>query len=182
MPSAVREVIGRAQGRLRRLSPPGAVRWSQPAQFHVTLVFLGDVPAAQVAGLEESLAPVVAASTSLWLRAHGLGFFPNSRQPRVIWAGARDRLGQLSDLHERLTQALRWLAPAAPAEKFTGHITLGRFKPGHHAAIPRLLELAGAMGDMPFGEWRAETVELVRSELTSTGAEHTVLLQFPLAG
>ncbi len=30
---------------------PGAPRWSDPADLHVTLAFLGEVPGARVAGL-----------------------------------------------------------------------------------------------------------------------------------
>ena len=90
--------------------------------------------------------------------------------------------GQLSELHRQIDDALRWLAPAERPEKFTGHITLGRFKPGHHAAIPKLLELAAGLRDLHFGDWQAEAVEIVRSELTSTGAEHAVVARFRLAG
>jgi len=181
VPPAVRQEIARAQGRLRRLSPPGAVRWTRPDQFHVTLKFLGDVPAGQVPALETSLAPVCAAFPALPLSARGIGFFPNARQPRVIWAAASDGPGRLPELHRQIAAALRWLAPAEPPEKFTAHITLGRFKPGRHAAIPKLLELTAALRDQPFGDWPARAVELVRSELTSTGAEHFPLASFPLA-
>jgi len=181
VPPEVRQEIGRAQGRLQRHSPPGAIRWTRPDQFHLTLQFLGDVPAAQVAAVETSLAPICATFPSLRLSALGLGFFPSSHQPRVIWAGARDSLGQLSELHRHIAHALRWLAPAERAEPFTGHITLGRFKPGHHAAIPKLLALATGLRDRHFGDWEAGAVEIVRSTLTSTGAEHTTLAVFPLA-
>ena len=182
VPPAVREEIGRTQGRLQRHSPTGAIRWTRPDQFHVTLKFLGDVPADQVAALEESVAQISAARPALPLSARGIGFFPGTHQPRVIWAGARDDQGQLSELHRQIDEALRWLAPAERPQKFTGHITLGRFKPGRHAAIPKLLELVADYHDRHFGDWRAEAVELVRSELTSTGAEHTVVATFPLAG
>ncbi len=182
VPPAVREEIGRAQGRLQRHSPPGAIRWTRSDQFHVTLKFLGDVPAEQVAALEQCVAPICTARPALPLSARGIGFFPGTHQPRVIWAGAGDGRGQLSALHRQIDEALRWLAPAERPGKFTGHITLGRFKPGRHAAIPKLLELAAGYRDQHFGDWRAEAVELVRSELTSTGAEHTVMAAFPLAG
>jgi len=182
VPPAVRQELGRAQGRWQRRLPPGAIRWTRPDQFHVTLQFLGDVPAAQVAVVEMSLARICATFLSLRLRAQGLGFFPSSHQPRVMWAGASDGHGQLAELHRQIASALCWLTPEEPAEEFIGHITLGRFKPGHHAAIPKLLEFAAGMLDRHFGDWDAGAVEMVRSELTSAGAEHTVLAVFPLAG
>jgi 2'-5' RNA ligase len=181
VPPDVRREIGRAQDRLQRNSPPGAIRWTRPDQFHVTLKFLGDVPAAQVAALEKSVAAVCATSPALRLAARGIGFFPDAKKPRVIWAGASDGNGQLAGLHRLLDEALRWLAPAERPEKFTGHITLGRFKPGHHAAIPKLLELAADFRDRHFGDWPTGELEIVRSELTATGATHTAIASFRLA-
>lgn len=180
VPPEVRQEIGRAQARLQRHSPPGAVRWTRPDQFHLTLKFLGDVPAEQVAALKKSLAPICAAAPALRLSAQGVGFFPGTHKPRVIWAGARDVQGRLPELHGQIEAALRWLAPAERVEKFTGHITLGRFKPGHHAAIPKLLALADDLRDRHFGDWQAGEVEIIRSELTSTGATHTAMAVFPL--
>ncbi len=181
VPADVCEEIGRAQGQLRRHSPPGAIRWTRPDQFHVTLKFLGDVPAGQVAALEKSAAEVCATFPRLQMSARGIGFFPSERKPRVIWAGADDDNGQLAELYGKMDEALRWLAPAEKPERFSGHITLGRFKPGHHAAIPKLLERAAVFRGRHFGDLQAGAVELVRSELTATGATHTPIASFPLA-
>ncbi len=180
VPPMVRQEIARAQGRLRRDTPTGAVRWTHPDQFHITLKFLGDVPVAQAAALEGALAPVCIPCPALRLSAHGLGFFPGAHQPRVIWAGTSDAAGHLRDLHRQIDEALRAFAPPERPEKFTAHITLGRFKPGHHAAIPKLVELAQDLRDRHFGDWEARDVELVRSDLTSEGATHTVIATFPL--
>lgn len=179
VPPAVQQEIGRSQGRLRRNAPPGSVRWTQPEQFHITLKFLGDVLAEQVAALEKSVAPICASLPALQISARGIGFFPKVQRPRVIWAGAREAQGQLLELQRRIDEALRWLAPAERPGKFTGHITLGRFKPGHHAAIPKLLALAADFREQPFGEWQAGEAELIRSDLTSVGATHTVMAAFP---
>jgi len=176
----VRQEIGRAQSRLQRGMPPGAVRWTPPDQFHITLKFLGDVPAEHLAALQQSLAAICAAFHLLRLSAHGLGFFPNASRPRIIWAGASDSQSRMPELHRHIDEALCWLAPPERPEKFAGHITLGRFKPGSHAAIPKLLELIADVRDRHFGEWPAGEVQLVRSELTSIRAEHSVIARFPL--
>ena len=180
VPPDVRREIARAQGQLRRHSPPGAVRWTPPDQFHVTLKFLGDVPAAQVAALKESVSKVCAGFPALPLAAHGIGFFPGAQKPRVIWAGANDDSGQLAELSRQLDEAMRPFAPAEKSQRFTGHITLGRFKPGRHAAIPKLLERAAILRDRHFGDWHAGEVEIIRSELTSAGAMHLPLASFVL--
>lgn len=180
VPPEVRQEIGRAQGRLRRAAPPGTVRWTPADQFHVTLKFLGDVPVAQVAALQQAVAEVCGRQPALSLSARGIGFFPGVHKPRVVWAGADDGGGRLAELHRQLDAALYWLAPAEL--KFTGHITLGRFKPGRPLAVAPLLKVAAGYHARHFGDWLAREVEIVQSELTSLRAEHTPIAGFPLKG
>ena len=182
VPLDVKKEIERAQGQLRRAAPPGIIRWARPEQFHLTLNFLGDVPAVQVAALEQSVSGVCSGCPALQLFGRGIGFFPNAKNPRVIWSGAGDKDGQLAELHRKLDAAVQPFAPAGKPERFTGHITVGRFKPGRHAAIDKLLERAASLSSRHFGDWPAGTVETVRSELASMGAIHTPLVSFPLAG
>jgi RNA 2',3'-cyclic 3'-phosphodiesterase len=182
VPVDVRREIERAQAQLRRSAPPGAIRWARPEQFHLTLKFLGDVPSGQVAALEESVSRVSSSCPALQLSARGIGFFPGAQKPRVIWEGAGDHGGQLLELYRQMEEAVRPFAPAGKAERFAGHITLGRFKPGRHAVVEKLLERATLLRDWHYGDWLAGEVEIVRSELTSTGAAHTPLALFPLAG
>jgi RNA 2',3'-cyclic 3'-phosphodiesterase len=182
LPSEVREEIGRAQKQLQRVAPPGIIRWTRPAEFHVTLKFLGDVPAGQVEALEQSVARVCSRGPALQLSARGVGFFPGVQNPRVIWAGADDGDGKLRDLHQQIDAAVRLFGSVGKPEKFTGHITVGRFKPGRHVNTEALLKRATMLRDRPFGDWRAGKVEIIRSELTSVGAQHTALASLRLAG
>ena len=181
VPENVRREIGRAQGQLKRVATPGSIRWTRPEQFHVTLKFLGDVPSAHVADLDRAVAQACSGRRAMQLSAHGIGFFPDARKPRVIWVGADDGNGQLSELHRQLETALQPLAPTEKSERFTGHITLGRFKPGRPAAVAKLLERGAILGEREFGDWQAGTVEIMRSELTSEGARHIPLASFPLS-
>ncbi len=182
VPLDVRKEIERAQGQLRRSAPPGAIRWTRPEQFHVTLKFLGEVPSALVAALEQSVSKVCSNCPAMQLSASCIGFFPSAQRPRVIWAGAGDNRRRLAELYRQMDEAVRPIAPAGKPERFAGHITLGRFKPGRHTAIEKLLERATTLRDRQFGDWLAGEVEIVRSELTSAGAMHTPLASFPLAG
>ena len=180
IPPEVRKEIGRAQSQLQRCSPPGLLRWTRPDQFHVTVKFLGDVPCGDLGALEKSAATVCAGFAAMELAAQGVGFFPDARKPRVIWVGAEDAGGRLARLHGQMEDALRRFAPVEPREKFTGHITLGRFKPGRSGSTKSLLEKCAALRDRHFGSWQAQELEIVRSELTAQGAVHRTLCQFRL--
>jgi 2'-5' RNA ligase len=181
VPQEVQKEIGRAQGQLRRSSPPSAIRWTRPEQFHLTLKFLGDLPSDQFEALKISVSRVCAGFSAIKLSAHGVGFFPSEKRPRVIWVGIDDNNGQLAELHRWIDSVVQPFAPTEKTERFIGHITLGRFKPGYHAAIPKLLERATILCSRHFGDWLAAKVEIVRSELTSSGAIHTSLASYPLA-
>jgi 2'-5' RNA ligase len=182
VPAEVRDNIARAQSQLRRAAPSGALRWTRPEQFHLTLKFLGDIPSAQLDALKQSMAEVCAGFSVFPLAAAGIGFFPHAQKQRVLWAGAADETGQLAELQRRMHAAVLPFAPADRSERFSGHITLGRFKPGHFGSLENLLERAARLRAQNFGGWPAETVELVRSELTSEGALHVPVGAFALAG
>ena len=90
LPEAVRDEIIRVQRELQPLVPRAVARWTRSDQFHLTLRFLGDVRAEMVEGLPPAVGGVCREAPPLSLRAQGVGFFPNSRSPRVVWVGIGD--------------------------------------------------------------------------------------------
>lgn len=182
VPSEVRKEIARAQEQLRRCAPPGAIRWTFAEQFHLTLKFLGDVTPDEAMALRAPLAKICDALPPARLFARGLGFFPHTRQPRVIWAGVNDAIGWLTELHQQIELAMRPYAPAENPEKFSAHITLGRVKPGRHGSLKLVWDRAWQLRDRAFGTWLAEEVVVYRSLLTSERAVHEPIHICRLAG
>ncbi len=181
MPEAVRNEITGVQQEMRQLVSRDAVRWTKPEQFHLTLRFLGDVPVERVAALQEAVNAVCRGGPALRLRAQGTGFFPNARSPRVIWAGVNDGEGRLVDLQKMLEAVVRPFTQEPGTERFAGHVTIGRVKFLKRPEIEKLAEHAQAIKDRLFGEWTANEVELIRSDLLSAGARHTLLAAIRLA-
>jgi len=175
MPEAIRDEMLSSQQELQRLVPRDAVRWTNPAQFHLTLRFLGDVPVERVPALQEAVKAVCAGVPALRLPAQGIGFFPNASSPRVIWVGVSDGEGRLVDLQKGIEGAVRPFAEGPASENFAGHVTLGRVKFLKRPEIEKLAAHAQTAKDHLFGEWTANEVELMRSELLPTGAQHTLL-------
>ena len=175
MPETVRNEITGVQQELQRLVSRETIRWTKPEQFHLTLRFLGDVPVERVPALQEAVNAVCAGGPALRLRAQGVGFFPNVRSPRVIWAGVSDGEGRLVDLQKRIEGAVQPFAEGPGSEKFAGHVTLGRVKFLKRPEIEKLAVHAQAVKDRLFGEWTANEVELIRSDLLPTGASHTLV-------
>ena len=180
VPDAVRREMVRVQRELQPLAPRGAVRWTRPEQFHLTLRFLGDVSSDHVADLQQSLRVVCASAPVLLLRARGIGFFPHARSPRVIWIGTNDANNLLANLQEKIEGAVRPFTKEQGGEQFAGHATLGRFKQINRLEIRELTSYVETMKDRVFGEWTARQIEIIHSELLPDGAKHSELAAFRL--
>jgi 2'-5' RNA ligase len=180
IPEPVRDEIIRVQREMQLLARRGAVRWTRPDQFHLTLRFLGDVPVADLEQLKESVNAVCRSARPLRLRAEGIGFFPNPHSPRVVWVGIDDKEGLLVDLQKRIETAVRPFTAEPGTENFAGHVTLGRLKNLKPPDARKLAAHAQTVEDRMFGEWTADKIEIIRSELSPAGARHTTLAAFRL--
>jgi 2'-5' RNA ligase len=175
VPDAVRDEMIRVQRELQPLAPPGAVRWTKPERFHLTLRFLGDVPSDRSGALQESVRAVCSSAPPLHLCARGVGFFPSARSPRVVWVGVNDDENRLVDLQKQIEGAVHPFTTEPGGERFAGHVTLGRLKRFNRLRINELTTCVEAIKKRMFGEWLAREIEIVRSELSATGSRYTPL-------
>ena len=175
LPEEVKAQIEAAQAELRRALPGPGVRWTRREQFHLTLMFLGDVDVARVQPLEEAIRAACRGFSALPLRAERVGFFPDLRYPRVIWAGVQDQAGQLLRLQQAVDAVTRDFTTEQKEERFSGHITLARIKAIKRPEAEALRQAAAGMAERLFGQWTAGEVELMRSVLSPQGARHTSL-------
>jgi len=92
VPDAVRAEVLRVQRELKPLAPRDVVRWTKPEQFHLTLRFLGDVPSAQIAGLQESLYAVSGRLHCICARKVPASFRMPVRRASFGWASLTRRI------------------------------------------------------------------------------------------
>jgi len=181
LPEEVHRGLARVQGELKRSHPP--VRWVSPEKIHVTLKFLGEIPAEQVETVCQATARVAASTAPFELEAAGAGVFPNLRRPRVVWVGVQ---GDLSALHALQASLERELAQAGfPREErpFSPHLTLGRVQERAAPAEARSLGQAVAALEVPsLGRWRVEQVVVMRSDLRPEGPMYTPMRVLRLGG
>lgn len=180
IPTAVKAELGRVQRELRDVLPQNSASWTKLENLHLTLLFLGDVNADRIPELAQSFRAAVNGFGELALSCERLGAFPDLRSPRVVWAGVHDTEGKLPQLAQRVNEAVASFAARPPENAFTGHITLARPKPGKGTADGRLIEFIEAAAARRFGQWRANEVELIRSELSPSGSRYTALTKASL--
>ena len=147
------------------------LRWSDPASWHLTLAFLGDIDAASVNEVTGALKTVAAGHQPMTLATGGLGGFPSAGRARVAWYGVEDQGNRLRRLADEVGVAVD-LEPDRP---FNGHVTLGRAR---GAAIDLRAWVRG--GDPPDGRLALERIELMRSHVGRGPAHYETLASVPL--
>jgi len=159
------------------------VRWVKPGGIHLTLKFLGDVPANRIEEIERALTQACAGFPAFSLSVGGLGCFPNPRRPRVVWVGVQEESGTLAGLQKAIEDGMEKLGFAPEGRKFHAHLTLGRTqRRASSGDVRRLGRLVQEIEIGPLGQMEARSVSLIKSDLKPTGAVYTQLAAVRLEG
>lgn len=137
------------------------IRWIDPAQLHLTLLFLGDQPQHRLDEIIEAITEV--SFIPLQLELAGIGHF---RSGIVYLDVTLNPL--LSQLHQRLYLRLQALGIHTEKRKFKAHITLGRYKKADPLVLQQLEQRARGFKT----RFTAESFQLKSSQLKQTGATY----------
>jgi 2'-5' RNA ligase len=178
----VRRWLEKARSVLEPGMPAGTVRWVDPQGIHITLKFLGEVAVNRIDGVCAAMGQAVSGESPFSLTVEGLGCFPNTARPRVVWAGVRAE-PKLIGIQKRLEDILS--ATGFPRERraFSPHLTLGRVKDGaNENQLQRIgAAVESARMETPAG-MEAGGLCLFRSILRPSGAEYSVLYRAEISG
>jgi 2'-5' RNA ligase len=141
IPAEQREEIARLKVPL-----PGGGRWTDPADLHLTLRFVGDIEKAQAEEFAERLESIDL--DAFELRLSGFGVF-GGNEPRSIWAGVEDS-APLEALARANDRAARAAGLAPDSRPFKAHVTLARLKYASADEVARVLQRLGAFRTKPF--------------------------------
>lgn len=171
------------QGQLKAKVPQGSVRWVKPGGIHLTLKFLGNVPANRIEEIERALTQACAGFPAFSFSVGGLGCFPNPRRPRVVWVGVQEESGTLPRLQKAIEDGMEKLGFSPEGRKFHAHLTLGRTqRRASSGDVRRLGQLVAETDIGELGQMEARAVSLIRSDLKPTGAVYTRLAAVELGG
>lgn len=178
--AAAADAAGRLRTSLRRVAPALEARWIEPANLHLTLVFLGEVADDRAAAVQGALTQGALSVPRFDLAPAGVGAFPPAGAPRVFWIGVREGSGGMRALYDELTARLAPLGFERERRPYTAHLTIARVKDTGRAA-PRAVRQV--LADLPADCGRCEiaAVTLFRSRLSPRGAAYEPLLRVPLS-
>lgn len=171
----LRDVRSALERRLAAATRAPRVTWVADAAAHVTVKFIGEVPDA--IGHEVRAALTAPISCEPYdLEFSGVGAFPNSRRPRVVWIGATKGQEETARVAAAVNARLTPIVGAAEDRPFRAHLTVARVK-----------ELAPFDWNTAFGIVRAsrtasrvDHVTLYRSITAPQGPTYTALCVTPL--
>ncbi len=158
-----------------------AMRWPvvavPPDKLHVTLKFLGETPLELCGEIQRQVAQAASSQPPIPLRLEGLGAFPTTARPSVVWAGLVDA-EPLVAIAERLEVLLEPLGFARESRPFHPHLTLARIK----GRPPReLFDLLRHHAETRFGTFEIRFVEFIRSDRQRDGARYSTLASCELS-
>ena len=144
------------------------IRWIAPANYHVTLKFLGWTRDDALVAVRDALDEICHGVSPLKFRTERLGAFASLDKASVLWAGvASEPLAAIAEKIDRATSALGF---AAETRAFHGHVTLGRVRetrPVREVVLP--------LAEQVFGETSIDAITLFESETKSSGSVYREL-------
>jgi len=167
-------LAGCAETLARRAKDAGIdLRWVAPANYHVTLAFLGWTRGDVIGPVCDALWAATAGLERITFRTSRLGAFPSLDQASVLWAGVEDGAA-LGRLAQSVGEAVAKLGFPRDARGFHPHVTLARLRE------PRAIrEVVLPMAEQMFGDTRSETAVLFESETKSNGSVYLELEKIP---
>ncbi|PIE80935.1 MAG: RNA 2',3'-cyclic phosphodiesterase [Chloroflexi bacterium] len=166
-PPEVAQELGRVIQHLSSQVPEKSVRWVKPGQIHITLRFLGETAVSELEAIYQAMDAVVQCRIPIDINLKGLGFFPNARTPRVIWAGLDGNIAELIACKRDLDLALNSLGWELEKRPFRPHFTLGRVKDA------RKLRGVSMQAEVKELAVRVTAVHFIESVLTRQGPIYT---------
>jgi 2'-5' RNA ligase len=150
------------------------VRWVNLHGVHLTLKFLGSTPVDQVQAITAAMTAAAEGVSPFTIHVHGIGAFPNMRNPRVVWTAVLGNLDPLVELQHRLDERLESAGFGRDKRPFSPHFTIGRVR-GRLAAqdIERLAQAGENIKHLDPVPLPVLGISLMESQLTGSGAVYS---------
>lgn len=103
------------------------IKWTNPDNIHITLVFLGDTEEEKIKPIAAKLKEKCEGFGKFELILKGSGVFKNLHDPRIIWTGI-EHSEKLIQLNESIINGLKNEGFEIESRPFNPHLTLGRIK------------------------------------------------------
>src|SRR5262249_34915011 len=170
IPQSILSRIGELQSHLR--TTQARVSWVNPSNIHLTIKFLGSVPAMKIPAVVDAVAKAAHGVSEFELRVEGTGCFPSPKRPRGVWVGIAGFPEPLKQLHQKIDLRLSRVGFPRETRPVSPHLTTGRLRAPDAGA-----QLAEQMMSLGFAGESVTVKEVItmKSDLKPTGSIYTPL-------
>ena len=155
------------------------LNWTIPGNWHITLFFLGSTEESAVAVLQQLIEESFSKIRAYQAELRGVGVFPNTNNPKVLWIGLED-IQPLISAYSYLGESLQQNGFSFDQKPLKPHLTIARVKrTDHPSAFESLL---AEYRDTIIDQVNVNSVVLFESLTTPTGPIYKPLYQKQLIG
>jgi len=147
--------------------------WVRPANYHVTLRFLGEIDPLLTLDLERLSRRIAEPIEPFALQLDRLGCFPSVGRARILWFGG-DAPAQLRGIAASLDHELQKLGFPSDRRLSVAHVTLARIKAKPDPKLFHVLDEQESC-PLPAIAVHADRIVLMESTLSSEGPTYTPL-------
>ncbi len=146
------------------------LKFVNPSNVHITMKFLGDVPDEKLNEISNALDKVSFPSFDATFK--GIGAFPNTKDPKVLWVGCE---GAFDELYGSINKCLHFLKLKKDNHEFSVHITFARVKFIEKRQKQHLSQLLEELEYLKLGSMHIDHFSLKKSTLTPEGPYYKTL-------
>ncbi len=138
--------------------------------IHITIRFLGEITFTTLNEIKNILNNTTKIVKPFTINIKGIGAFPNTLRPRVIWVGITEGFDNLIAIRKYIDNEvirLKLIDVYRDRHEFSPHITIARVKSLRN--IDRFIEFYQSYKDFEFGISHVSKIKLKQSILTPRG-------------
>ena len=171
----VRQLLEQSCRHLAQSTAGAQLRWTPAANYHLTLVFLGEVPATGLAAVERAARDAAAACSPFQCHIADIIAFPQRERAQCLVAEV-DPCEPLLHLRQQLAAQLQREGIALQVQHYRPHITVARGNRHHPGALSLFGESPGIDRKLS-----VDAVTIYQSSLQPSAANYLPLASFALA-
>jgi 2'-5' RNA ligase len=181
VPKAAVDRLSRLQ---EQLAQKGAgIKWVADENMHLTLHFLGEVDQYDLVKICRMVQKKAKNHAAFPCDIRGLGGFPNSRRPKILWAAIQDGSTEIRALHADLEEGLLELGCYRREDRgYNPHLTLGRLSQEDREGDEDWGALLEQYASWEGGTFTNEEVLVMTSDLRRDGPVYNVVGRAALGG
>jgi RNA 2',3'-cyclic 3'-phosphodiesterase len=139
-------------------------KWTDPADFHITLKFLGDTTMEQIQQIHKYLIDLASETSPFELCHLGWGVFGPQAAPSILWAGLGGEVNSLHILQQKVDESLINIGFIQETRGFHPHITIARRYKAEFPLDTPLTQYLPKPAKSPI-HWQVNEIKLYQSHL-----------------